>query len=89
MCLVESWLVQLIKGALCYSPMIPILDHLIISGINFSEQSCNNKVIRTLVNTQIFSSKVKKRSCLFLRKAWSHLNLRVTFITSKCYKRDN
>ncbi len=67
MCLLKAGLVQLIKGALCYSPMIPILDHLIISGINFSEQSCNNKVLITLVNTQIFSSKVKEES-MFISK---------------------
>ncbi len=36
---------------------------LIIPGINFTEQSRNNKVLRILINnTQIFSSKVKKRS---------------------------
>ncbi len=58
-------LVQLIKGALCYSPVIPRLANLIISGINFTEQSCDNKVLRTLVNTQIFPSKVKKRPLVF------------------------
>ncbi len=58
-------LVQLIKGALCYSPVIPRLGNLIISGINFTEQICNNKVLRTLVNTQIFPSKVKNRPIVF------------------------
>ncbi len=50
---VPAGLVQLIKGALCYSPVIPRLGNLAISGIHFTEQSCNNKVLRTLVNTQI------------------------------------
>ncbi len=58
-------LVQLIKGALFNSPVIPRLANLIISGINFTEQSCDNKVLRTLVNTQIFPSKVKKRPLVF------------------------
>ncbi len=62
---VPAGLVQLIKGALYYSPVIPRLCNLIISGINFTEQSCNNKVLRTLVNTQIFPSKVKKRPIVF------------------------
>ncbi len=58
---VPAGLVLLIKGALCYSPVIPRLGNLIISGINFTEQICNNKVLRTLVKTQIFPSKVKNR----------------------------
>ncbi len=62
---VTAGLVQLIKGVLCYSPVIPRLGNLTISGINFTEQSCNNKVLRTLVNTQIFPSKVKKRPIVF------------------------
>ncbi|KAI2663184.1 (S)-phenoxypropionate/alpha-ketoglutarate-dioxygenase [Labeo rohita] len=54
-------LVQLIKGALCYCSEIPRLGNLIISGVNLTEQSCKNKVLRTLLNTQTFPSKVKKR----------------------------
>ncbi len=72
---VPAGLVQLIIGALCYSSVIPRLGNLIISGINFTEQSCNNKVLRTLVNTQIFPSKVKKRPLflIFLKIKWFEL----------------
>jgi len=46
---VPGGLDQLVKGALCYSPVIPRMKSL-ISGLDFTEEGCKIKVLRTLVN---------------------------------------
>ncbi len=43
---VPADLVQLIKGAFSFSPVIPRLGHQIISGSSFIEQSCKHKVLK-------------------------------------------
>lgn len=55
-------LVQLVKGVLCYSAVIPRLGNLIISDLKFMEESCNNNILKAYLNAQAFPSKKLERN---------------------------
>ncbi len=68
--------------------MLFTCDNLIISGIHFTEQSCNNKVF---IKTQIFPSKVKRDPLflIFLKIKWFELEQDFSLSTSTKGKRSS